>query len=486
MTLQERVWQRRNRLRNRFSSLAASEPRESPAPDVAPRRKATLADVAERAGVSTSTASRALNGHGGLAPATRAAVQDAAAKLNFQPSALARSLRTQQTFTVGFVVPDVSSPFYAAALKGAQGRLEQAGYRVMLMDASLDVDRELAALETLLSHQVDGLLVASTGMPRALFDGAVGAAATPTIFFDGVVEGTGEGAVTLDNEGGITLLVDHLVEHGHERIAVLAGSQRESAGAARVSSAHSVVFALGLGAMVAAIATPVVEQILGEVGRVLAPLFDQLLFFILLPLGYLAAFVYAILKPFLQPILANLQPNPARNPDEDEALLREIERTRPFVVGGVEILIVVVVILVALVLLERAVRERRIAIPDGTELERSSVDGLSLGATLRGLFPRRPARRRPPREDGSASAALRLIYWRLVALAERAGHGWRVTAETPAEYQRRLAGADSRWDAAAPIVSAFEDLRYGEVAPDHATVSRARALLMSLEVALRT
>ena len=80
--------------------------------------------MAEEAGVATSTASRALNGHGGLAPATRAAVEEAAAKLNFQPSALARSLRTQQTFTVGFVVPDVSSPFYAAALKGAQGRLE--------------------------------------------------------------------------------------------------------------------------------------------------------------------------------------------------------------------------------------------------------------------------------------------------------------------------------------------------------------------------
>ena len=98
-----------------------------PATAPAPRRKATLADVAERAGVSTSTASRALNGHAGLAPATRAAVEDAAAILNFQPSALARSLRTQQTFTVGFVVPDVSSPFYAAALKGAQGRLETGG-----------------------------------------------------------------------------------------------------------------------------------------------------------------------------------------------------------------------------------------------------------------------------------------------------------------------------------------------------------------------
>jgi LacI family transcriptional regulator len=221
-------------LRNRFSSLASSELQESPAPVRAPRRKTTLADVAERAGVSTSTASRALNGHAGLAPATRAAVEDAAATLNFQPSALARSLRTRQTFTVGFIVPDVSSPFYAAALKGAQGRLEQAGYRVMLMDANQDVERELGAVETLLSHQVDGLLVSSTGMPRAVFESTVPPRATPAIFFDGVIENAGDGAVTLDNELGISLLVEHLVEHGHERIGLLAGSQRESAGAARL------------------------------------------------------------------------------------------------------------------------------------------------------------------------------------------------------------------------------------------------------------
>jgi LacI family transcriptional regulator len=116
----------------------------------------------------------------------------------------------------------------------------------MLMDASLDVDRELAALETLLSHQVDGLLVASTGMPRAVFDGVVRTATTPAIFFDGVVEGTGDGAVTLDNEGGIALLVDHLVEHGHERIALLAGSQRESAGAARLRAFIAAMAAHGM------------------------------------------------------------------------------------------------------------------------------------------------------------------------------------------------------------------------------------------------
>jgi LacI family transcriptional regulator len=203
--------------------------------------KAKLADVAERAGVSTSTASRALNGYAGLAPATREAVVVAAASLNFQPSALARSLRTRQTFTVGFVVPDVSSPFYAAALRGAQRRLEQSGYRVMLMDADQDVDRELAALQTLLSHQVDGLLIATAGMARTTFEDTVSSHTTPTVFFDGVIEGAGQGSVTLDNERGIRLLVDHLSEHRHERIALLAGSQRESAGIERLTAFRAAV-----------------------------------------------------------------------------------------------------------------------------------------------------------------------------------------------------------------------------------------------------
>jgi len=61
-----------------------------------------------------------------------------------------------------------------------------------------------------------------------------------------------------------------------------------------------------------------------------------------------------------------------------------------------------------------------------------------------------------------------------------------VAAETPTEHQRRLAGADPRWDAAAPIVSAFENFRYGEVPPDRTTVSHAREVLRALEAAVRT
>ncbi len=258
------------------------------------------------------------------------------------------------------------------------------------------------------------------------------------------------------------------------------------AGPARLSSANSVVFALGVGALVAALAAPVVDQVLRDVGEALSPAFDQLIFTLLLPLGYLAALVYAILEPLLRRWSFFSSTPPQAAPADDLAILREIERARPLVVGGFEIVVLIVVILVALVLFERAVRERRLTLPEGAQLERAAASGLTLGATLRSLFPRRAAQRRAPRDDGTPAAALRLIYWRLLALADRAGQGWRAAAETPSEHQRRITGADPRWAAASPIVAAFEDLRYGEVAPDDATVLRARDVLRAVEAAVRT
>jgi LacI family transcriptional regulator len=210
------------------------------------RRSVTLADVAEAAGVSASTASRALNGRGELSDSTRAAVLEAAETLKFRPSALARSLRTRTSFTVGFVVPDVASPFYASALKGAQRVLEGAGYRVMLMDSEQDVAGEVAALRTLLEHQVDGLLVSTTGIPARLFREVVGRSARPCVFFDGILAAAGAGSVSLDNDAGIALLVEHLAEHGHERIALLAGSQRETSGIERLVAFRAAMRARGL------------------------------------------------------------------------------------------------------------------------------------------------------------------------------------------------------------------------------------------------
>jgi LacI family transcriptional regulator len=199
-------------------------------------RVVTLADVAEYAGVSASTASRALNGRGELSQETRAAVLAAAHALQFEPSLLARSLRTRTTWTVGFVVPDVSSPFYAAALKGAQAGLEQAGYRVMLMDSGQERDGELAALRTLLNHQVDGLLLSTVGLSAERYQITVARRGTPCIFFDSVLPDAGHGSVLIDNADGVHRLVDHLVEHGHRRIAVLSGSLDETSGYERLDA----------------------------------------------------------------------------------------------------------------------------------------------------------------------------------------------------------------------------------------------------------
>jgi LacI family transcriptional regulator len=216
-----------NRLRNRLTESHGK------------RRSATLADVAAFAGVSASTASRALNGRGELSEATRAAVIEAARQLGFQPSPLARSLRTRTTFTVGFVVPDVASPFYAAALKGAQRELEAVGYRVMLMDAELSVEGEVDALRTLLNHQVDGLLLATAGIAPTTFDEIVASTGTPCVFFDSILPGASVGAVALENDLGTRLLVEHLLDHGHERIAFLAGSQAETSGSERLVAFHA-------------------------------------------------------------------------------------------------------------------------------------------------------------------------------------------------------------------------------------------------------
>jgi LacI family transcriptional regulator len=209
-------------------------------------REVTLVDVAEYAGVSASTASRALNGRGELSARTRAAVLEAADVLRFEPSQLARSLRTRTTSTIGFVVPDVSSPFYASALKGAQGALEEAGYRVLLMDSGQAADGEVAALRTLLAHRVDGLLVSSVGIDVDEFDDVVAGRRTPCVFFDSGVGEAGAGTVLLDNAAGIELLVEHLAGHGHRRIGLLAGSVQETSGRERVDAFRAALRRRGL------------------------------------------------------------------------------------------------------------------------------------------------------------------------------------------------------------------------------------------------
>jgi LacI family transcriptional regulator len=209
-------------------------------------RVVTLADVARAAGVSTSTASRALNGIGELSDETRAAVAAAATKLNFRPSPIGRSLRTQRTMTIGFVVPDISTPFFAACLKGAARLLGAGGYRVIAMDSDRSVEGEIEALRTLVWNRVDGLLLSTTGLTTDEFHEVTSGWPTPCVFFDGVLPGVGAGSVTSDNVGGMAILVGHLADHGHRRIAHIGGPQDESSAVERSAGFKSAAKEAGL------------------------------------------------------------------------------------------------------------------------------------------------------------------------------------------------------------------------------------------------
>ena len=193
--------------------------------DMAARRTApTLADVAAEVGVSQATASRALADSPLVNENTRRRVWEAAERLRFEPNRLARSLRRGATMAVGVVVPDVAAAFYATSLKGAQDALEAAGYHVLVLNTGRAAAREREALRTLRAHRVDGLLVATSGGFEDI--------GVPTVFFDNVPEVRGAGAVAIDNELGIRLLVEHLAGfHGHERIAYVGPPEAPGTGA---------------------------------------------------------------------------------------------------------------------------------------------------------------------------------------------------------------------------------------------------------------
>ncbi|TMM04164.1 MAG: LacI family transcriptional regulator [Actinobacteria bacterium] len=188
-------------------------------------RKATLIDVAAAAGVSTSTASRALSNdpQGRISDATRRRVLEAARSLGFAANVQARTLRTRSSMLIGVVVPDIAIAFYASALKGAQSALEAAGYQVLVMNSEREVGHELAALQTLYARQVDGVLIATSG--------GFTAGDVPVVFFDHVLKGVGLGYAAPDNKGGVFALVEHLVrEHDHRRIAYIGAPLRPSPG----------------------------------------------------------------------------------------------------------------------------------------------------------------------------------------------------------------------------------------------------------------
>jgi DNA-binding LacI/PurR family transcriptional regulator len=186
-------------------------------------RRVTTSDVAKHAGVSYTTVSHVINETRFVAEETRQRVLQAIVDLNYTPSQVARSLATQQTYSVGLLISDVGNPFYHRVILGVEDVALAHGYNVFLMNASYDLNRSIKYIRSMAERRVDGILLMSSSMSEELL-AETQENQLPTVILDWLeCSAPDVGAITFDFEMGIRQAVAHLIELGHRRFAHVSG-----------------------------------------------------------------------------------------------------------------------------------------------------------------------------------------------------------------------------------------------------------------------
>jgi len=184
---------------------------------------ATIKDVARLAGVSVATVSHVINGTRPVAPETAAKVWKAIKELDYHPNAVARSLRTRTTHAIGVVVSDITNPFFATLVRGAEDAAIEAGYSIIVCNSDETLEKEETYVQLLCRRRVDGMLIAPVREGASPAIRELAQRKVPFVFVDRKAKGIGADAVLSDNEGGAYLATKHLIERGHRRIGVVLG-----------------------------------------------------------------------------------------------------------------------------------------------------------------------------------------------------------------------------------------------------------------------
>ncbi|HTX99561.1 MAG TPA: LacI family DNA-binding transcriptional regulator [Bacteroidota bacterium] len=215
---------------------------------------ATLRDIAQKSGLSISIVSRVLNKKTAkyrISKQTEKRVLQTAKDLNYRPNQLARGLRLRKTHTIGLVAPDISNPFFASIIKTAEGVAHSLGYTLVVCDSDESSQLEVEHVGLLQAKGVDGLIVLPVGMKRSHLD-AVIAGRVPLVTADRSFPDLRASSVVIDNHAGAMEAIEHVVEHGHVRIAIIQGlretitSRERLRGYLDVLAAHDIPVDEGL------------------------------------------------------------------------------------------------------------------------------------------------------------------------------------------------------------------------------------------------
>ena len=198
------------------------------------KRRVTLKDVAQAAGVHVSTVSRALdpNSTTPLTDEVAARVKKAANDLGYRPNRIAAGLRTNRSMSIGVMIPDITNTIFPPIVRGIESVLEPCGYATILCNTDNQTSREQRLIEVLRQHGVDGIISVAAhrddpGIAEIVNQGI------PFVTLNRRLDRSPVPYVINDEEVGIHLILKHLIELGHARIGHVAGPDELSTGQAR-------------------------------------------------------------------------------------------------------------------------------------------------------------------------------------------------------------------------------------------------------------
>jgi LacI family transcriptional regulator len=189
-----------------------------------------MREVAERAGVAMSSVSRVLSGHPDVSPKMRDVVMDAVRELGYRPDMLAQGLRRGSTYSVGFTVSDIGNPVLAEIVTGAEKRLRDAGYSLLLTNSEGDPQLDVEHISLLERRRVDGLILSLAEENHPDTVAALREVAVPVVLVDrDISPGVNARRAAFDHAAGMRAATAHLLELGHRRFALITGGPERPA-----------------------------------------------------------------------------------------------------------------------------------------------------------------------------------------------------------------------------------------------------------------